>query len=148
MCIWTHACMWRSEGNLERLALCFHHVRSRDHTEVAGFGSKHLHLEAVSTALPWSLGLHFWISFGQLCWFYFIDLFLLFVLRQDLTQLRLVGSLTGMTPLPPLPRAGMAGVFHPLGLMQCWDLTQSSVHASKFSINRATSPALEVSLFL
>ena len=35
-------CMWRSEDNLQELALFFHHVGPRDGTQVIKLGSKHL----------------------------------------------------------------------------------------------------------
>lgn len=44
MCVGTYTYLWRSKGNLWKLALCFHHVSSRDQTQDIRFGSLCLYL--------------------------------------------------------------------------------------------------------
>lgn len=91
MCVYkhTHVRGGRGAGNLRKLALCFHHESSRDQTQVTGFGRKHLHLLNYLDSPPLASG------FCLVSFVGFIYLFSLFVSRQDFSELRLIGNLTG-----------------------------------------------------
>lgn len=61
-CTWATVCVWKSGDNIQALVLSFHHVGSRNWTEVVGLGGKHLYLSHVASPLN-SFYTHSFFSF-------------------------------------------------------------------------------------